>query len=117
MCGRQTEAAAELSNISWDYVADADYRYLLASNSLANLGLQMLSVAVSFVSADTEAHFRLIEKRHDIDLPREQIAGFEAVETAAPVSSATDTVNGGIKGKRKSKKDKLREAAARAAGE
>ena len=74
-------------------------------------------VAVSFVSADTEAHFRLIEKRHDIELPREQIAGFEAVETAAPVSSATDTVNGGIKGKRKSKKDKLREAAARAAGE
>jgi superfamily II DNA/RNA helicase len=75
-------------------------------------------VAVSFVSADTEAHFHLIEKRNDIALPREQVAGFEPKETAAPVAiaSVTDTVNGGIKGKRKSKKDKLREAAARAAG-
>jgi ATP-dependent RNA helicase RhlE len=69
-------------------------------------------VAVSFVSADTEAHFRLIEKRQDILLPREQIAGFEMVEAPAPDNSVTDVVNGGIKGKRKSKKDKLREAAA-----
>jgi len=73
-------------------------------------------VAVSFISADTEAHFRLIEKRQDILLPREQIAGFEMVETLAPApdNSVTDVVNGGIKGKRKSKKDKLREAAANA---
>jgi ATP-dependent RNA helicase RhlE len=71
-------------------------------------------VAVSFVSAATEAHFRLIEKRHNMLLAREQIAGFEPVETAvvsAP-NTVTDTVNGGIKGARKSKKDKLREAAA-----
>ncbi|MBA5608128.1 DEAD/DEAH box helicase [Duganella sp. FT3S] len=76
-------------------------------------------VAVSFVSAETEAHFRLIEKRNGFLLPREQVAGFELKETAAPVAvaSVTDTVNGGIKGKRKSKKDKLREAAARAAAE
>jgi len=73
-------------------------------------------VAVSFVSAGTEAHFRLIEKRQSVLIPREQGAGFEPVETAlaAPV---TDTVNGGIKGRRKSKKDKLREAAAAEAGE
>lgn len=63
-------------------------------------------VAVSFVSAATEAHFRLIEKRHGITLPREIISGFEPVETAAPVASPS---TGGIKGKRKSKKDKLRE--------
>ncbi len=71
-------------------------------------------VAVSFVSAATEAHFRLIEKRQNVLLAREQIAGFEPVETAvvsAP-NQVTDTVNGGIKGARKSKKDKLREAAA-----
>ena len=75
-------------------------------------------VAVSFVSAESEAHFRLIEKRQDVLLPRERIAGFEPTEQApAPASAATDIVNGGIKGKRKSKKDKLREAAARAAGE
>ncbi|WP_129643150.1 DEAD/DEAH box helicase [Peristeroidobacter agariperforans] len=63
--------------------------------------------AVSFVSASTEAHFRLIEKRHRMTLPREIVAGFEPVETAAPVASGATT--GGIKGKRKSKKDKLRE--------
>ncbi len=46
-------------------------------------------VAVSFVSADTEAHFRLIEKRLGIKVAREQVAGFERVEVAAvnPVGS------------------------------
>ncbi|SFH70960.1 Superfamily II DNA and RNA helicase [Collimonas sp. OK307] len=72
-------------------------------------------IAISFISADTEAHFRLIEKRHNLKCEREQIAGFEPVVTAvlAGTESSTDTSNGGIKGKRKSKKDKLREAAAR----
>jgi ATP-dependent RNA helicase RhlE len=37
-------------------------------------------VAVSFVSADTEAHFKLIEKRQGIKVAREQVAGFEPVE-------------------------------------
>jgi ATP-dependent RNA helicase RhlE len=63
-------------------------------------------LAVSFVSADTEAHFRLIEKRQGQRVPRDQIGGFEPVDAAAPGAST-----GGIKGKRKSKKDKLREAA------
>lgn len=69
-------------------------------------------VAVSFVSADTEAHFRLIEKRHALKLPREVVTGFEPTETAADEPAATDNTprTGGIKGKRKSKKDKLREA-------
>lgn len=71
-------------------------------------------VAVSFISAATEAHFRLIEKRHNLVLARERIAGFEPVEPAAPApASVTDTEHGGVKGLRKSKKDKLREAAAR----
>ncbi len=64
-------------------------------------------VAVSFISAETDAHFRLIEKRNRLNLPREQIAGFEPLETIVPAPPPT----GGIKGKRKSKKDKLREAA------
>lgn len=68
-------------------------------------------VAVSFVSPDTEAHLRLIEKRHHLKLPREQIAGFEMAEASVPLAPAT----GGVKGKRRSKKDKLREAAARCA--
>lgn len=71
-------------------------------------------VAVSFVSADTEAHFRLIEKRQGLRVPREQVAGFEPKDVA-PAPSLTDPEGtGGIKGKRKSKKDKLREAAAAA---
>ncbi|NBV18000.1 DEAD/DEAH box helicase [Janthinobacterium sp.] len=71
--------------------------------------------AVSFVTADTEAHFRLIENRNDLRIVREVVAGFEPTELPTPVNPATDTVNGGVKGARKSKKDKLREAAARAA--
>lgn len=43
--------------------------------------------AVSFISADSEAHFRLIEKRNKMRLPRERIAGFEPVEPAAPPRS------------------------------
>jgi superfamily II DNA/RNA helicase len=69
-------------------------------------------VALSFVSADTEAHFRLIEKRQCISVPREQVAGFEPIEIMVP-NAADPLSNGGIKGKRPSKKDKLREAAAR----
>jgi superfamily II DNA/RNA helicase len=67
-------------------------------------------IALSFVSADTEAHFRLIEKRHRLDLPLEQIEGFEPTQT----TSASVPTGGGIKGKRLSKKDKLRLALGRA---
>ena len=71
-------------------------------------------VAVSFVSASTEAHFRLIEKRQGLSLPLEQVEGFEPVEAAPPVDSSPNAPgNGGIKGSRPSKKDKLRAAAAR----
>jgi ATP-dependent RNA helicase RhlE len=53
----------------------------------------------------------LLGKRNDLNIPREEIPGFEATECAPPPSPGT----GGIKGRRKSKKDKLREAAAREA--
>jgi ATP-dependent RNA helicase RhlE len=65
-------------------------------------------VAVSFVTARSRGHFALIERRHRLSLEREIIAGFEPTE----VVEAADP-NGGVKGKRKSKKDKLREALAR----
>jgi superfamily II DNA/RNA helicase len=67
-------------------------------------------LAVSFVSADTEAHWRLIEKRQGLSLPLEQLPGFEPTDVAAPAGPA----GGGIKGKRPSKKDKLRASAAAA---
>ena len=69
-------------------------------------------VAVSFVSAATEAHFRLIEKRNRFRLEREQLPGFEPT---AATSTPAGPGAGGVKGKRKSKKDKLREAASRGA--
>jgi ATP-dependent RNA helicase RhlE len=75
-------------------------------------------LAVSFVSADTEPHMRLIEKRQGRTVPREQVVGFEPVAPVAP-AQAPDRVaapgTGGIKGRRPSKKDKLRAAAAAAA--
>jgi len=67
-------------------------------------------VAVSFVSAATEAHFRLIENRNRCRLQREQLPRFEPTATT-PATAGPEA--GGLKGKRKSKKDKLREAANR----
>jgi ATP-dependent RNA helicase RhlE len=66
-------------------------------------------VAVNFISAETHAHFQVIEKRNARALPREQIIGFEPMDTEPATTVAPTT--GGVKGKRKSKKDKLREAA------
>ena len=73
-------------------------------------------LAVSFVTPASEAHWCLIEKRQHLALPREIVPGFEPEEVApTPVPGAADG-NGGVKGKRPSKKDKLR-AAAQAAAE
>jgi superfamily II DNA/RNA helicase len=70
-------------------------------------------LAVSFVSADTEAHWRLIEKRQGLDLVLEAVEGFEPTEVAKAAQGLVDmSGNGGVKGKRPSKKDKLRAAAA-----
>jgi superfamily II DNA/RNA helicase len=75
-------------------------------------------VAVSFISAGTEAHFRLIEKHQRRMVEREHIVGFEPMEVEpaamAEVEGLPAPSTGGIKGKRPSKKDKLRAAAARA---
>ncbi len=86
----------------------ADYAHRIGRTGRAG----ETGVALSFVSAATAAHFRLIEKRYKLSLKREQLAGFEPKELAPEVRD----VHGGIKGKRKSKKDKLREAAARQPG-
>ena len=70
-------------------------------------------LAVSFVDAQAEAHMRLIEKRRHLILPREQVTGFEPVDAASAAPATAAPGSGGIKGKRPSKKDKLRAAAAR----
>ena len=68
-------------------------------------------VAVSFVTAAAQAHWKLIQKRAQLDLPLEVLPGFEPTDAPPAVSPLNDG-NGGIKGKRPSKKDKLRAAAA-----
>lgn len=90
----------------------ADYTHRIGRTGRAGAA----GVAVSFICADSaenaESHFRLIEKRQGQRVPRERLAGFE------PRAVATEAqATGGIKSTtRKSKKDKLREAAARSAG-
>ncbi|RLA69963.1 MAG: ATP-dependent helicase [Epsilonproteobacteria bacterium] len=64
-------------------------------------------LAVTFIGHEEQAHFKLIEKRSGIRLKREQIEGFELI------GEAPKKVKGPapVKGKKKSKKDKLREQA------
>ena len=68
-------------------------------------------LAVSFVTPASEAHFRLIEKRQGLRVPRERVAGFEPIEVVAPPPAG-----GGVKGVRPSRKDKLRAAAGSGSG-
>lgn len=63
-------------------------------------------VAISFVDNETYPHFKLIEKRCNVKIEIETIEGFE-LEVVAPIKQKGEAP---IKGKRKSKKDKLREA-------
>ncbi|MDQ1298279.1 MAG: ATP-dependent helicase RhlE [Campylobacterota bacterium] len=67
-------------------------------------------LAVSFIDHEDFDHFKLIEKRSHIKLVREQIEGFE-LNGNTPVKVKGPEP---VKGKGKSKKDKLREQAAQA---
>ncbi|MFD1709354.1 DEAD/DEAH box helicase [Ottowia sp. GY511] len=72
--------------------------------------------AISLVTPNNAAHWRLIAQRQGLNLPLERVAGFEptGVEVATAPARTEAQGNGGIKGKRPSKKDKLRAAAAQA---
>jgi len=61
--------------------------------------------AISFIGLDDVEHFKLIEKRCEISLNREQIEGFKLTGEVVQKEKGQAPV----KGKRKSKKDKLRE--------
>ena len=129
--GKRAEVLAQFKNEQWDVVVTTD----LAARGIDIVQLPVVvnydlprsavdyvhrigrtgragesGLAVSFVSATTEAHFRLIEKRQNLSLPREQLPGFEPTQADAP--AGTGAGGGGVKGKRPSKKDKLRAAQA-----
>eukprot|EP00571_Detonula_confervacea_P004747 CAMPEP_0172313420 /NCGR_PEP_ID=MMETSP1058-20130122/20161_1 /TAXON_ID=83371 /ORGANISM="Detonula confervacea, Strain CCMP 353" /LENGTH=645 /DNA_ID=CAMNT_0013027065 /DNA_START=55 /DNA_END=1992 /DNA_ORIENTATION=+ len=94
-------------------------------------------LAISFVSANSEAHFNFIERKelhgHQQEMiEQEVLPEFEPNEAKWEIESAASTMSvpgathsqkglahdrmfGGVKSRRKSKKDKLREAAAKAA--
>lgn len=65
--------------------------------------------AISFIDYETREHFKLIEKRSEIKLTRQSIVGFE-LQGVAPQKLKGPAP---VKGKKKSKKDKLREQQAR----
>ena len=72
-------------------------------------------LAVSFVDADALAHWRLIGKRIGTQVALDVRDGFEPKDVPVPVSVVAAD-NGGIKGRRPSKKDRLRAAANAAKG-
>ena len=91
-------------------------------------------VAVTYITSTNEAHYDLIEKRHlgKNSVKREVLPGFEPNEARWELKRAATTIEvegvqhsekgkahdqmfGGIKGRKKSKKDRLREKAAREA--
>ena len=67
--------------------------------------------ALSFVTAEAQAHWQLIRKREKLALELEVLLGFEP-QDLPPAPSPLNDGTGGIKGKRPSKKDKLRAAQA-----
>ena len=62
---------------------------------------------LSFVTAAALAHWNVIQKRQDNALTLEVMEGFELTDTPPPAPKLNDGT-GGIKGRRPSKKDKLR---------
>lgn len=82
----------------------ADYIHRIGRTARAGKS----GIAISFIDYEDFDHFALIEKRSNIKLPREHIDGFTLRGTPPPKTKGPQP----IKGSGKSKKDKLREAAA-----
>lgn len=84
--------------------ATADYVHRIGRTGRAGKD----GLAISFITNENSEHFKLIEKRCKISLEKEVLEGFEPTGKAPVKQKGAQPV----KGKRKSKKDKLREAQA-----
>ncbi|APO96194.1 DEAD/DEAH box helicase [Xanthomonas vesicatoria] len=116
LAGRGIDIDALPAVINYDLPrSTVDYTHRIGRTARAGAS----GVAISFITADNAQQWRLIEKRQGLRVPTRVIDGFEpALATSAPAAETpkagtrTADDNGGIKGKRPSKKDKLRAAAA-----
>lgn len=116
LAGRGIDIDALPAVVNYDLPrSTVDYTHRIGRTARAGAS----GVAISFVIAKSQPQWRLIEKRQGLRVPTSVIAGFEpslatdapATQTRNPDTRAPDD-NGGIKGKRPSKKDKLRAVAA-----
>ncbi|MBB6257299.1 superfamily II DNA/RNA helicase [Xanthomonas arboricola] len=120
LAGRGIDIDALPAVINYDLPrSTVDYTHRIGRTARAGAS----GLAISFVTAEGQPQWRLIEKRQGLRVPTSVVAGFEpGPATAAPATQmpnpgtrAADD-NGGIKGRRPSKKDKQRAAAATQAG-
>ncbi len=98
--------------VNYDLPRSADdYTHRIGRTGRAGLS----GTAISLVSPATQAHWKLIAKRNQLSIELETLPDYPVTEQPPARQPHEDGNNGGIKGKRPSKKDKLRAAAAAAA--
>jgi len=88
-----------------------DYTHRIGRTGRAGIS----GLAISLVTPASLAHWKLIAKRNGLDVALQSLDQYPVTEAVPAHAPSEDTGNGGIKGKRMSKKDKLRAAAAQAA--
>ncbi|WP_115552746.1 DEAD/DEAH box helicase [Xanthomonas arboricola] len=114
LAGRGIDIDALPAVVNYDLPrSTVDYTHRIGRTARAGAS----GLAISFITADNAQQWRLIEKRQGLRVATSVIEGFEPTpaEAAAQNTPAADARaaddNGGIKGKRPSKKDKLRAVA------
>ncbi|MBB5766572.1 DEAD/DEAH box helicase [Xanthomonas euroxanthea] len=120
LAGRGIDIDALPAVVNYDLPrSTVDYTHRIGRTARAGAS----GLAISFITAESQPQWRLIEKRQGLRMPTSVVAGFEPTLTATAPATQTPHVgarapddNGGIKGRRPSKKDKQRAAAAKQAG-
>ncbi|MBB3777853.1 superfamily II DNA/RNA helicase [Xanthomonas campestris] len=120
LAGRGIDIDALPAVVNYDLPrSTVDYTHRIGRTARAGAS----GLAISFITAESQPQWRLIEKRQGLRVPTCVVAGFEPTLAATTPATQTPHVgtrapddNGGIKGRRPSKKDKQRAAAATQAG-